>query len=61
MLLRLYVKMCVLVWVVCIILIAMSMAFSYARNMFWYPGSLSDMRIFLLGLYTPDPAMSPSI
>ena len=60
-LLRLSVNMCVSVWVVCIILMAMSIAFSYARSVFWYHGSLSDMWIFLLGLYTDDFVMSPSI
>jgi hypothetical protein len=35
MLLRLYVKMCVSVWVVCMVLMAMSIAFSYVRSMFW--------------------------
>jgi len=42
-------------------LMAMSIAFSSARRMFLYPGSLYDMWISLLGLYTPDPTMSPSI
>ena len=43
------------------VLIAMSMAFSSALSMFWYPGNLSDMWILLLGLYTPDPTTSSSI
>ena len=61
MLLRLSVNICVSILVVCMVLMAMSIAFSSALNMFWYPGSLSAMRISWLGLYTPDPAMSPSI
>jgi hypothetical protein len=43
------------------VLIAMSIAFNYALRMFWYSGNLSDMWICLLGLYTPDLAVSPSI
>ena len=61
MLLRLSVNMCVTVWVVCMALITMSMAFSSALRMFWYHGNLSDRWIFLLGLYTPDPMVLPSI
>ena len=29
--------------------------------MFWYSGSLLAMWVLLLGLYTPDPAMLPSM
>ena len=54
-------NMCVSILVVCMVLIAMKITFSYALSMFWYPGSLSAMRISWLGLYTPDPAMSLSI
>ena len=61
MLLRLYVNMCVSIWVVCMVLIAMSIAFSSALRMFWYHGNLYDIWIFLLGLYIPDPAVLPSI
>ena len=43
------------------VLIAMSMAFSHVFSMFWYPGNLSDIRMFLLGLYIPDLAVLPSI
>ena len=42
-------------------LMAMSIAFNSALRMFWYPGNLYDMWISLLGLYTPDLAMSSSI
>ena len=61
MLLRLYVNMCVSIWVFCIVLMAMSIALSSALRMFWYPGSRSDMWVLLLGLYTLDPAILPSI
>ena len=61
MLLRLSMNMCVSVWVICMVLIAMSIAFSSALSMFWYHGNLYAMWILLLGLYTLDPAMSPSI
>ena len=43
------------------VLVAMSIALSSALRMFWYPGSLSDIFVFLLGLYIPDPAVLPSI
>ena len=45
MLLRLYVNMCVFV---CMVWIAISMAFNFARRIFWCPGSLSAMCVFLL-------------
>ena len=61
MLLRLSVNMCVSIWVVCMVLTAMSIALSSALSMFWYPGNLSDIWMSLLGLYTPEPAVSPSI
>ena len=49
MLLRLSVNMCVFVWVlVCMVWIAISIAFNYALRIFWCHGSLSAMCIFLL-------------
>ena len=60
-LLRLSVNMCVSIWVVCMVLTAMSIAFSSALRMFWYPGNLSDIWVLLLGLYIPDPAVLPFI
>ena len=39
----------------------MSIAFSSALSMFWYPGNLSEIWVLLLGLYIPDPAVLPSI
>ena len=53
--------MCVSIWVVCIFFIAMRIAFSSARSIFWYPGSLSEIFVLLLGLYTPEHAVLPSI
>ena len=61
MLLRLPVNMCVSIWVVCIVLIAISIALSSTLRMFWYPSNLSDIWMLLLGLYIPDPAVLPSI
>ena len=61
MLLRLSVNICVSLWVVCTVLIAMSIALNSARRIFWYPGSLYDIWVFLLGLYTLEPAVLPSI
>ena len=61
MLLRLFVNMCVSIWVVCMVLIAMSIAFKSALSIFWYPDNLSDIWILLLGLHIPDPAVLPSI
>ena len=61
MLLRLFVNMCVSPWVVCMVLIALSIAFSFARRIFWYPGSLSNIWVLLLELYTPEPGVLPSI
>ena len=52
---------CVFVWVVCMVLIAISIAFNYALRIFWYPGNLYDIWVLLLGLYTPEPAVLPSI
>ena len=60
-LLRLSVNMCVSILVVCMVLTARSIAFNSALRMFWYPGSLSDMWVVLLGLYTPEPAVLPII
>ena len=37
MLFRLSVNMCVSVWVVCMDIMAMSIAFNSALSMFWYP------------------------
>ena len=56
-----YVDICVSIQVIFIVLIAMSIAFSYALCIFWYPSSLSDNWVLLLGLYTLDPTMFPSI
>ena len=61
MLLRLSVNTYVSCWVICIVFIAMSIALSYALRIFWYPGSLSDIWVLLLGLYTPEPTVLPSI
>ena len=61
MFLRLSVNMCVSIWVFCILVMAMSIALIFALRMFGYPGSRSDMRVLLLGLYTPDQAVLPSI
>ena len=46
---------------VCMVLIAMSIALSSTLRMFWYHGSLSDSWILLLGLETRDLAVLPSI
>ena len=54
-------NICVSIWVFCMVLIAMSMAFNYALRMFWYLGNLSNIWISLLGLYIPEPAVLPSI
>ena len=61
MLLRLFLNMCVSVWVVCMVLIAINIASNFALRIYWYPGNLSDIWVLLLGLYTPEPAMLPSI
>jgi hypothetical protein len=53
--------MCVSIWVICIFLIAMSIACSLASSIFWYPSNLSEDYMLLLGLYTLDRAMFPSI
>ena len=47
---RLSVNMWVSILVVRMVLIAMSMALSSALRMFWYPSSLSDIWMLLLGL-----------
>ena len=44
-----------------IFLIAMSIAFSSALSIFWCPGNLSAVFMLLLGLYTPDRPVFPSI
>ena len=54
-------KMRVSIWVVCMVLTAISMAFSSALSMFWYPGNLLAIWIFWWGLYIPDPAVLPII
>ena len=54
-------NICVSLWVVCIVLIAVSTAFSSALRMFWYHDNLSDFWISLLGLYMPEPAILSSI
>jgi hypothetical protein len=43
------------------VLMAMSMACNFALRMFWYPDSLLDIQMLLLGMYIPDPAVLPSI
>ena len=48
-LLRMFVNMCVSTWVVCMVVIAMSMTLSYALRIFWYLGSRSDIWMLLLG------------
>ena len=40
MLLRLSVNMCVPIWVVCIVLLAMRIVLSYVLRIFWYLGIL---------------------
>ena len=50
MLLRLLVNICVSLRVVWILLMAMSIAFSLALRMFWYPGSLYEIWVMLLEL-----------
>ena len=50
-------KTCAFVWVYCIVLIALGMVFCYAQVMFWYPSSLTNIWILLLGFYTHDPTM----
>ena len=42
-------------------LIAINIALSYALRIFWYLGGLSDIRVLLLGLYTPEPMVLPFI
>ena len=60
--LRLSVNMWVYVWVVvCMVWIAISIAFNYALRIFWCHDSLSSMCMFLLGLYSPNPVVSPTI
>ena len=54
-------NICVSFWVFFIVLIAISMALNFALRMFWYPGSLSDIWVLLLGLYTHEPAVLPII
>lgn len=54
-------NVCVSLWVICMVFMAISMAFNYALRMFWYPGSLSDIWVLLLGLYTHEPAMLPIV
>ena len=61
MLLKLSIDMCVSLWVVCMGLIAMSIALSYALRIFWYLGGLYDFWVLSLGLYNPELAVLPSI
>ena len=61
MLLRLFVKMYVFCCVFCIFWLAMSIALSSALKIFGYPGSLSNIRVLLYGLYTLDHAVLPTI
>ena len=53
--------MCVSNCVICMFLIAMRIVFSSALSIFWYLGNHSEIFVLLLGLYTLDPAMFPSI
>ena len=43
------------------VLIEIDIALSFALRMFWYPGNLSDIWMLLLGLYTPEPVVLPTI
>ena len=61
MLLRLTVNTYVSCCVVGIFCMLMSIALNSALRMFGYPGSLSEIRVLLCGLYTPEPAMLPTI
>ena len=61
MLLRLSVNMYVSCCVFCIFWMAISIALSSALKIFGYPGSLSEIRVFLYGLYTPEPVVLPTI
>ena len=42
-------------------LIAMSIALSFALRIIWYSSNLSDIWVLLLGSYTPEHAVLPSI
>ena len=56
-LLRLSMNMCISIWVICMVLIAMSIVFNYALRMSWYLGNLSNIWVFcfffVFGLYIP--------
>ena len=39
----------------------MSIAFSSALSIFWYPCSLSEIWVLLFGLYIPDHVVFPSV
>ena len=54
-------KMCVSIWVICIVFMAINIALSSALRMLGYPGNLSAIWILLLGLYTLEPAVLPTI
>lgn len=56
---KLSMKIHVCVWVVWMVFIAIKIALSYTCRMFWYPNSLLDICILLLGLYILDLAMFP--
>ncbi len=60
-LLRLSVNMCVSIWMVCMVLTAMSIALSSALSMLWYPGNLYEIWMSWWGLYIPEPAVLPII
>ena len=45
-LLRLSMNMCISIWVICMVLIAMSIVFNYALRMSWYLGNLSNIWVF---------------
>ena len=54
-------NICVSIWVVCMVFMAISMALSSALRILGYPGNLSAIWVLLLGLYTPEPAILPTI
>lgn len=47
MLLRLLVNVCVFIWVVCLVLMAISMAFDYSQRMFWW--SVVSFILYVIG------------
>ena len=59
--LRLFVNRYMSNWILCVVLMAMSVALSSTRRMFCYPRSLYDILVLLSGLYIPDLAVLPTI